>query len=220
MVALNNDWDEILKDDFESENYKALREFLKREYFSHTVYPPMHDIYNAFKATPYGKVKVVIIGQDPYHNEGQAHGMCFSVLPGVQPPPSLVNIYKELQKDLGLSIPSGGFLEPWARQGVLLLNAVLTVRANAASSHAGKGWEAFTDSVIAKLNKRQKPVIFMLWGGYAKKKALLIDRSRHFILESAHPSPLSVTGFFGCRHFSRANEILKSQGDAPINWQI
>lgn len=220
MVHIGNDWDEILKPEFEKEYYKKLRGFLKEEYLlsGKNIFPPMDDIFNAFKYTAYNDVKAVIIGQDPYHGEGQAHGFCFSVRKGVAVPPSLVNIYKELNSDLGLPIPTHGCLTEWAQNGVLLLNAVLTVREGAAGSHRGQGWEVFTDDVISLLNRREKPLVFLLWGNYAKAKAALIDQSRHLVLTAAHPSPLSAyNGFFGCRHFSAANRFL---GDAAIDWRI
>ncbi|MBE6678252.1 MAG: uracil-DNA glycosylase [Ruminococcaceae bacterium] len=220
MVNLGNGWDALLKEEFASDYYLKLRQFLKAEYLGsgHRIFPPMNDIFNALKATDYNDVKVVILGQDPYHGIGQAHGLCFSVCKGVVPPPSLVNIYKELQADLGITPPSHGCLTDWAKNGVLLLNAVLTVREGQAGSHRGRGWEQFTDKVIELLNKREKPMVFMLWGNYAKAKASLIDGSRHKILTAAHPSPLSAwNGFFGCRHFSAANEFL---GENAVDWRI
>jgi len=221
-VHLGNDWDGLLGEEFKKPYYLALREFLRAEYGSFTAYPPMGDIFNAFRATPYGSVKVVILGQDPYHNPGQAHGMCFSVQKGVPPPPSLLNIYKEIDRDFpdGRCDCADGCLEDWARQGVLLLNTVLTVRAHAPMSHRGKGWETFTDAVIQKLNEREKAIIFMLWGSPARAKAALITNPRHYILQAAHPSPLSATGFFNCGHFKRANTILAQHGlGEPIDWQ-
>jgi len=220
LVNLGNGWDALLKEEFASDYYLKLRQFLKAEYLGsgHRIFPPMNDIFNALKATDYNDVKVVILGQDPYHGIGQAHGLCFSVCKGVVPPPSLVNIYKELQADLGITPPSHGCLTDWAKNGVLLLNAVLTVREGQAGSHRGRGWEQFTDKVIELLNKREKPMVFMLWGNYAKAKASLIDGSRHKILTAAHPSPLSAwNGFFGCRHFSAANEFL---GENAVDWRI
>lgn len=220
MVHIGNSWDELLKDEFASEYYLRLRGFLKEEYLrsGHRIFPPMDSIFNALKETDYHAVKAVIIGQDPYHGFGQAHGLCFSVSKGTQVPPSLVNIYKELGDDLGISTPTHGCLTDWARNGVLLLNAVLTVREGQAGSHRGRGWEQFTDRVIQLLNQREKPMVFLLWGNYAKAKASLIDQSRHKVLTAAHPSPLSAwNGFFGCRHFSKANEFLG--GDA-IDWRI
>jgi uracil-DNA glycosylase len=221
MVRLGNDWDRVIGAEFEKEYYLKIRAFLKSEYTNHTVYPSMYDLFSALKVTSYEKTKVVILGQDPYHEPNQAHGMSFSVKPGVAIPPSLLNMYKELRDELGCFIPNNGYLMPWAEQGVLLLNSVLTVREGEANSHAGKGWETFTDSVIAALNCRTDPVIFLLWGNYARKKKELIDTSRHFVLEAAHPSPLSASrGFMGCGHFKRANEILVSLVKTPIDWQI
>ena len=221
MVNIGNDWDELLKDAFSSEWYNELRQFLKEEYSRYTVYPDMHDIFNALKATPYSSVKAVILGQDPYHNPGEAHGMCFSVKPGVKIPPSLVNIFKEINSDLGIPIPDNGYLKPWAEQGVLLLNTILTVRRNEPFSHKGKGWEKLTDTVIKRLNERPDPVVFLLWGAPARAKKSLITNPRHFVLEAAHPSPLSAyNGFFGCRHFSETNSILFSLGKTPINWEL
>lgn len=221
MIRLENDWDEILAPEFNSEYYSALREFLKQEYRAYTVYPDMFEIFSAFKETPFSAVRVVILGQDPYHNPGQAHGMCFSVKPNTQIPASLVNIYKELEADIGCKIPNNGYLTHWARQGVLLLNSVLTVRGGAAASHKNQGWEQFTDRCILYLNLRKEPIVFLLWGGFAKSKAALITNPAHTILTSAHPSPLSAyNGFFGCRHFSKCNQILISQGSKPIDWQI
>lgn len=221
MIKFGNSWDEILKGEFTEPYYLKLRNFLKSEYSTRTIYPPMYDIYNAFKFTDYNDVKVVILGQDPYHGEGEAHGLAFSVKEGVAIPPSLRNMYKELQLSLGCYIPNNGYLEKWARQGVLLLNTALTVRKDLANSHRNVGWEVFTDKVIKLLNKREKPVIFMLWGNNAKSKSMLIDRSRHIVLTTVHPSPLSASrGFFGCNHFKIANDELVKMGDTPIDWQI
>lgn len=221
MVNIGNDWDRILDGEFEKEYYLKLREFLKKEYASGVIYPSMYDIFNSLKATPYDKVKVVILGQDPYHGPGQAHGMCFSVKKGVALPPSLKNIFKELANDMNCTVPSHGCLTEWAEQGVLLLNTVLTVREGQANSHKGKGWEIFTDTVIRRLDHREKPMVFMLWGGNAKAKASLIENPAHLVLTAAHPSPLSAhNGFFGCGHFSRANEFLLENGMEPIRWQI
>lgn len=221
MIKLGNDWDELLKDEFEKEYYLNLREFLKKEYSTRTIYPNMHNIFEALKCTSYNDTKVLILGQDPYHGENQAHGMAFSVQPSVKTPPSLLNIYKELKEDLGCFIPNNGYLMPWAKQGVLLLNTVLTVRASEPNSHKDKGWEIFTDKVIELLNKRDEPVIFVLWGANALKKKILIDTNRHYVLHAPHPSPLSARrGFFGCRHFSNINEILTGMGKTPIDWQI
>ena len=221
MVRLGNDWDEILKDEFEKPYYKELRQFLKKEYSSGTVYPDMHDIFNALKASSFKETKVVILGQDPYHDPNQAQGLCFSVLKGVPAPPSLQNIYKELADDIGFKIPSHGQLTNWAEQGVLMLNTVLTVRRGQANSHKGMGWEQFTDRVISELNKKDTPVIFLLWGSPAKTKAQIINNPLHIKLTCVHPSPLSAyRGFFGCKHFSKTNELLIKNGLTPIDWQI
>ena len=221
MVKFLNDWDEILKDEFEKPYYKELRAFLKREYSTRRIYPEMNDIFNSLKCSSFKDTRVVIIGQDPYHGAGQAHGMCFSVKKGVEPPPSLKNIFKELESDVGFKIPDHGELTAWAKQGVLLLNTVLTVREATPNSHKGKGWESFTDRVISELNKKDTPVVFLLWGANAKAKAKIIDNPRHVKLETVHPSPLSAYGgFFGCRHFSKTNEILIASGQEPIDWQI
>ena len=221
MVNIGNDWDEVLKGEFEKEYYLKLREFLKQEYFTRKIFPDMYDIFNALKYTPYNNVMAVIIGQDPYHGEGQAHGLCFSVREGIEKPPSLKNIFKELHDDIGFTEPENGTLTKWAEDGVLLLNAVLTVREGQANSHQGKGWEIFTDTVISHLNNREKPMVFILWGRNARNKKTLITNPAHKILEAAHPSPLSAyNGFFGCRHFSKANEFLKANGIEEINWQI
>lgn len=221
MVHIGNRWDEILKNEFESEYYKSIREFLKKEYSQYKIYPDMNDIFNSLKYADYDNIKVVIIGQDPYHEEGQAHGLSFSVKPGIAIPPSLQNIYKELNDDFGCYIPNNGYLEKWAKQGVLLLNNVLTVRAHQANSHKTCGWETFTDSIIKSLNEREKPVIFLIWGSCAKQKESYITNKNHYILKAPHPSPLSAyRGFFGCKHFSRANEILIANNEEPIDWQI
>lgn len=222
MVKFGNDWDEVLRGEFEKEYYLRLREFLKREYSQHLIYPDMYDIFNAMKYTSYGDTKVVILGQDPYHEPGQAHGLAFSVQPGTRVPPSLINIYKEIENEYGVKMPYDyGYLESWARQGVLLLNTTLTVRAHQANSHKDAGWQIFTDDVIAKLNERLKPMVFMLWGSNAKSKLSLIDSSRHLVLTSAHPSPLSAyRGFFGCGHFRRANDFLELKGIEPIDWTV
>ena len=221
MVSIGNSWDQVLKEEFTKEYYRKLRSFLKAEYDTETVYPDMYHIFNAFKKTPYDKVKVVIIGQDPYHEPGQAQGLSFSVPRGVRIPPSLVNIYKEMESDLGIKPPSHGNLEDWAKEGVLLLNAVLTVRAHEANSHKGKGWEIFTDRVIELINERAEPAVFILWGANAKKKAALITGAQHHIITGAHPSPLSAhNGFWGGKYFSRANMFLESKGIAPVNWKI
>lgn len=221
MVNLGNDWDSILADEWQKPYYLELRKFLKQEYSTQTVYPNMEDIFNALKLTSFKDTKVVIIGQDPYHGFGQAHGLCFSVKKGVVPPPSLKNIYKELKSDMGFEIPSHGELTSWAKQGVLLLNNVLTVREGLPNSHKGKGWEIFTDRVIGELNKKETPVVFLLWGANAQKKAEIITNPKHFKLMTVHPSPLSASrGFFGCRHFSKTNEILRKNRITPINWEI
>ena len=221
MVNIGNEWDDLLKDEFTKEYYLNLREFLKNEYFSCKVYPDMYDIFNALRYTSYSDVKAVIIGQDPYHGKGQAHGLCFSVQKGVAVPPSLQNIYKEIYEDLGIPPANHGYLKKWADNGVLLMNAVLTVREGQANSHKGKGWENFTDRVIELLNQREKPIVFLLWGGNAKQKMRLITNPKHLILQAAHPSPLSAfNGFFGCRHFSKANEFLSSKGIEPIDWRV
>ena len=218
---INNDWLEPLKPEFTKPYYKELFVTVKSEYNEHLVYPPSKDIFNAFDFTPLHEVKVVIIGQDPYFNAGQAHGLCFSVKPDVDIPPSLVNIYKELHEDLGCFIPNNGYLVKWAKQGVLLLNTVLTVQAHKPNSHRGIGWEEFTDAAIRVLNEQNKPIVFLLWGTPAGKKKAMLTNPRHLILEAPHPSPLSAyRGFFGCRHFSKTNEYLKANGLEPIDWQI
>lgn len=221
MVNIGNDWDKILAPEFKKEYYLTLREFLKKEYSTKTIYPPMGDIFNALKYSSYENTKVVIIGQDPYHQPGQAHGLCFSVNPGVKIPPSLVNIYKEQETDLGIKQPQHGYLVDWAKQGVLLLNATLTVRDSQPLSHKGKGWEIFTDRVIQILNDREKPIVFVLWGANAKAKEAFITNPNHLVLTGAHPSPLSAyNGFFGGKYFSRANSYLEQTGQSPIDWQL
>ena len=221
MVHFGNDWDSILADEFQKPYYKQLRAFLKEEYKAGKIYPDMNDIFNALKASSFENTRVVIIGQDPYHGEGQAHGMCFSVKKGVVPPPSLKNIFTELASDVGFKPIGHGELTAWANQGVLLLNTVLTVREGCPNSHKGKGWELFTDRVINELNRKTTPVVFLLWGANAKNKAKIITNPIHHKLETVHPSPLSAYGgFFGCKHFSRCNEILSSSGQQPINWQL
>lgn len=222
MVEFHNEWDELLKDEFKKDYYLQLRQILIREYNTQRIFPGMYDIFNALKLTSYSDVKCVIIGQDPYHGEGQAHGLSFSVRKGVAPPPSLVNIFKEIKSDVGIdNTGKHGELTNWAANGVLLLNSVLTVRANQARSHHGIGWEEFTSNVIKLLNLREKPMVFMLWGADAKAKASLISNPQHLVLKAAHPSPLSAyNGFFGCRHFSQANEFLTSRGVEPIDWAI
>ncbi len=213
-------WKAVLADAFTKPYFPRLQEFVAAERRTHTVYPPEEEVYNAFRYTPYNEVKVLLLGQDPYHGEGQAHGLCFSVRPGVKPPPSLMNIFKELHNDLGCKIPTNGCLIPWAMQGVMLLNAVLTVRAHEPNSHKDKGWEMFTDAAIRALAARPEPVVFMLWGAYAQKKKKLIDADRDVILTAAHPSPLSASKFFGSKPFSAANQALKEMGKEPIDWQI
>ncbi|EMF0077296.1 uracil-DNA glycosylase [Enterococcus hirae] len=218
---IHNSWQTILTDEFEKEYYQKLRNFLKKEYTTQKIHPDMYHIYEALELTPYGKVKVVILGQDPYHGVNQAHGLSFSVQPGVKIPPSLNNIYKELQSDLGISPVKHGNLVSWAKQGVLLLNTVLTVREGQAYSHRGKGWEILTDKIIEKLNEREKPIVFILWGKPAQEKMKMIDKSRHIILTSAHPSPLSAhRGFLGSKPFSKTNDALMALGETPIDWQL
>ncbi len=221
MMHIGNEWDALLADEIKKDYYLRLREFLKQEYSTHRIYPPMNDIFNALRRTSYSDVKAVILGQDPYHGAGQAHGMCFSVKKGTPPPPSLQNIFKELKRDLGIDPPNHGELTAWADSGVLLLNTVLTVREGQANSHKGMGWEQFTDRIIELLNQREKPMVFLLWGGNARSKARLITNPNHLVLQCAHPSPLSAyNGFFGCRHFSKTNEFLEQHGIAPINWKL
>ncbi len=221
MGAITNDWSQALESEFKQSYYSQLYQFIKQEYSTTTIYPNAEDIFNAFHFTPLSQVKVVILGQDPYHNEGQAHGLCFSVKPNVDIPPSLVNIYQELKTDLGCYIPDNGYLEKWAKQGVLLLNTVMTVRAHQANSHQGKGWERFTDAVIQAVNAQDRPVVFLLWGKPAQTKKSMLTNPKHLILEAPHPSPLSAyRGFFGSRHFSQTNEFLSKQSIEPIDWQI
>ena len=219
MVHIGNDWDTVLSSEFSSEYYLALREFLKQEYFSRRIYPPMQDIFNALKYTSYENTRVVILGQDPYHGQGQAHGLCFSVKEGVPHPPSLKNIFKELECEYGITPAPSGELTGWAKQGVLLLNTTLTVREGQPQSHKGRGWEILTDRIISKINEKDSPVVFILWGGNARAKKSLITNKRHLILECAHPSPLSAyNGFFGCGHFRRTNEFLLENGCGEIDW--
>ena len=221
MGAELHNWKEELMSEYNSQYYSDLTEFLKKEYNTKIIYPPAKDIFNALRFTPLNNVKVVILGQDPYHEPNQAHGLAFSVLPGNQAPPSLENIYKELKDDCGCYIPNNGYLKKWADQGVLLLNTVLTVRAHYANTHAGHGWERFTDAVIKTVNNENRPIVFMLWGSPAQKKTALLNNPKHLVLTAPHPSPLSAyRGFFGCKHFSRANEFLKENGLKPIDWQI
>lgn len=221
MIKITEEWDEILNEEFNSKEYLNLREFLKTEYSNHTVYPDMYNIFNSMKFTSFDNVKVVLLGQDPYHNEGQAMGLSFSVPRGMERPPSLVNMYKELKDELDIPISNSGDLTCWAKQGVLLLNAVLTVRAHQANSHKGKGWEFFTDSIIKKISDKKEKVVFLLWGANARSKKPLIDAKKHLILECAHPSPLSAyNGFFGCGHFKKTNEYLIKNGKQPIDWRV
>ncbi len=222
MIELGNEWQELLKSEFEKEYYQKLRRFLAHEYKTRTIYPDMYDIFNAFRYTSYSDVKVVILGQDPYHGEGQAHGLCFSVQKGVAQPPSLRNIFQEIRDDLGIPMTEKhGDLTAWTRQGVMLMNTVLTVRAGQPNSHKGIGWETFTDHVIRLLNQREKPIVFLLWGANARAKTSLITNPEHQIFTCAHPSPFSANnGFFGCRHFSKTNRFLRSVGETPVDWQI
>lgn len=216
-----NNWTPWLKNEWQQPYFLSLAQFIHEAYETRTVYPPKQQVFSAFEACDLNDVKVVILGQDPYHQRGQAHGMCFSVNPGVQKPPSLQNIFKELNTDLGCYIPDNGYLMPWAQQGVFLLNTVMTVEDSKPRSHAGKGWETFTDHAIMKINEKREPVVFLLWGRDARNKAAMIDHSRHLVLEAPHPSPLSAhNGFFGCRHFSKANDFLVRTGRGPIDWQI
>lgn len=221
MGMIQNDWLTELSEEFRKPYYAKLFQFVKEEYSTTQVFPPADDIFNAFHLTPLSQVKVVIIGQDPYHNVGQAHGLCFSVKPDVDIPPSLVNIYQELQSDLGCRIPNNGYLVKWANQGVLMLNTVLTVRAHMANSHHGKGWEKFTDAAIRALDKQDRPIVFILWGRPAQMKESMLNNPKHLILKAPHPSPLSAyRGFFGSKPFSKTNQFLESHGIAPIDWQI
>lgn len=218
---IEDSWKEILFDEFQKPYFQTLKQFLTEEKTQHTVYPSGSLIFNAFNQTPFSKVKVVLLGQDPYHGPGQAHGLCFSVPLGIPAPPSLVNIFKEIKDDLGIPVPSHGNLETWAKQGVLLLNATLTVRANTPLSHSKKGWETFTDRVIEVISEKKSGVVFLLWGNNAKVKEQLIDSSKHFVLKAAHPSPFSAAnGFFGCKHFSKTNELLIKQSLEPIDWRL
>lgn len=220
-VRIDESWKKVLCDEFEKPYFLNLIQFLKEEKSSKKIYPPGSLIFNAFNSTPFEKVKVVILGQDPYHGEGQAHGLCFSVQKGVKPPPSLVNIYKELNSDLQIPIPAHGCLQNWAKQGVFLLNAILTVVANQPASHQNRGWEIFTDVVIQKLSTERENLVFMLWGNYARNKANFIDNNKHLILTAAHPSPFSAyNGFLGCRHFSKANKYLIENHKEPVNWSL
>ena len=221
MVQIGNEWDALLKEEFESEYYAKIRATLKKEYAEHEIYPPMNDIFNALRYTSYSDVKAVLLGQDPYHGPGQAHGLCFSVQPGTPLPPSLKNIITELESDMGLPAPKNGCLISWAKEGVLMLNTTLTVRRGQANSHSKIGWTQFTDAIIKKLNESEKPMVFLLWGGNARSKKKFITNPNHLVLEAVHPSPLSAyNGFFGCRHFSQCNEFLMAHGIAPIDWTI
>lgn len=222
MAMIQNDWLDSIGGEFKKPYYRELYNFVKQEYSTRVIYPPADDIFNALHLTPLSEVKVLILGQDPYHNEHQAHGLCFSVLPDQKEiPPSLQNIYKELHDDLGCYVPNNGFLEKWAKQGVLMLNTVLTVRAHQANSHQGKGWEQFTDAIIQAVNGQDRPIVYLLWGSPAQRKIPMLTNPKHLILKAPHPSPLSAyRGFFGCRHFSQANAFLQEHGISPIDWQI
>lgn len=221
MGMIENDWLQAVGDEFKKPYYAQLYKFIKEEYNTKVIYPPADDIFNALHLTPLSKVKVLILGQDPYHNEGQAHGLCFSVKPEVDIPPSLENIYKELKDDLGCKIPNNGYLVKWAEQGVLMLNTVLTVRAHQANSHQGRGWEQFTDAIINAVNAQDRPIVYMLWGRPAQSKIPMLTNPKHLILKAPHPSPLSAyRGFFGCKHFSQTNAFLEKNGIEPIDWQI
>ena len=221
LVDVPENWLHVVGAEVEESYFQSLSRFVDDERGRYVVYPPEADVFNALKFTPYSEPRVVLLGQDPYHEQGQAHGLCFSVQPGVRPPPSLVNIYKELETDLGIKPRRHGFLEHWASQGVLLLNSVLTVEMGQAASHRDRGWERFTDRIIREVNESDQPVVFMLWGSYSQKKAAFVDTSRHLVLKTAHPSPLSAhSGFFGCRHFSRANAFLQSKGLEPVDWAL
>ena len=219
--VIEEGWKDVLWNEFQSPCFRELKSFLEEEREKYTIYPPGRLIFNAFNHTPFEKVKVVLLGQDPYHGKGQAHGLCFSVPPGVKPPPSLLNIFKELKDDLGIPLPETGNLVPWADQGVLLLNATLTVRANQAGSHQNRGWEKFTDSVIANVSELKEGIVFLLWGRYAGAKESLVDGKKHLVLKAAHPSPFSAhNGFLGCRHFSKTNDYLESQGKEGVEWRL
>ena len=221
QVQIENSWKEVLKEEFEKPYFSELKEFLVDEKARFNVYPPGGLIFNAFRLTAFDDVKVVLLGQDPYHGAGQAHGLCFSVPPGISIPPSLINIFKEIERDLGIPVPYNGCLENWAKQGVLLLNATLTVRANQPGSHQRRGWENFTNTIIEKLSEKRVGLVFLLWGKFAQEKESLIDTNRHYVLKAAHPSPYSAyNGFFGCRHFSKTNELLKKHGLAEVDWKV
>ncbi len=221
QIDLPSSWHSLLAQELEQPYFQVLQRFVDDERQHYTVFPSEQDVFNALKLAPYEDVNVLLLGQDPYHDDNQAHGLCFSVRPGIKPPPSLVNMYKELQSDVGFRIPNNGYLVPWAQQGILMLNAVLTVRAHTPNSHKGHGWEIFTDAIIRRVNAKESPVIFVLWGAYAQKKISLIDTSRHTIIQSAHPSPLSArNGFFGSKPFSAINEALRKSGKPEIDWQL
>ncbi|MGN1023881.1 MAG: uracil-DNA glycosylase [Lachnospiraceae bacterium] len=222
MAGITGDWLPAVEGEFRKPYYRKLFEFVREEYQNHVVYPPSEDIFAALDLTPLHKVKVVILGQDPYHEPHEAHGLCFSVLPDTKKiPPSLINIYKELHDDVGCRMPDNGYLKCWADQGVLMLNTVLTVRAHEANSHKGKGWEQFTDAILEAVNRQDRPIVFMLWGSQAQSKEVMLDNPKHLILKAPHPSPLSASrGFFGCRHFSKCNAFLEAHGETPINWQV
>jgi uracil-DNA glycosylase len=220
-LQMPDSWQQVLAEELAKPYFAKLQDFLIHERLSYTIYPPEKDVFSAFELTPYQQVNVLLLGQDPYHNENQAHGLCFSVKPGIKPPPSLVNIFKELRADVGCDIPKHGYLLEWAKQGMLMLNAVLTVRAHTPNSHKNQGWETFTDAVINKVNERSDPVVFVLWGGYAQRKLKLIDVNRHLVIQSAHPSPLSAhNGFFGSKPFSAINSALSDYGKPEIDWQL
>ncbi|MBE3560859.1 MAG: uracil-DNA glycosylase [Ktedonobacteraceae bacterium] len=221
LIDIPEDWRQHLEDELQKPYFQKLVQFVDDERRHYTVFPPEPDVFNALKYTPYAKVNVLLLGQDPYHDDNQAHGLCFSVRPGIKPPPSLLNIFKELHHDVDFRIPNNGYLVPWAEQGILMLNAVLTVRAHTPNSHKNHGWETFTDAIIRKVNEKEDPVVFVLWGGYAQKKRNLINTERHTIVQAAHPSPLSArNGFFGSRPFSKINAALKAAGKPEINWQL
>ncbi len=221
QIDLPSSWHSLLAQEIEQPYFQVLERFVDTERQRYTVFPPEQDVFNALKLTPYENVNVLLLGQDPYHDDNQAHGLCFSVRPGIKPPPSLVNMYKELRSDVDFHIPNNGYLVPWAQQGILMLNAVLTVRAHTANSHKGHGWEVFTDAIIRRVNAKESPVIFVLWGAYAQKKISLIDTTRHTIVQSVHPSPLSArNGFFGSKPFSKINEVLREAGKPEIDWQL
>ena len=221
LIDIPDSWLPLVGDELHKPYFAKLEQFVDAERKAYTVFPPEKDVFNALKYTPYERVNVLLLGQDPYHDDNQAHGLCFSVRPGVKPPPSLMNMFKELRDDVGFRIPNNGYLVPWAEQGILMLNAVLTVRAHTPNSHKNHGWETFTDAIIKQVNEKDSPVVFVLWGGYAQKKLPLIDTARHSVVQSAHPSPLSArSGFFGSRPFSRINQALKDAGKPEIDWQL